>query len=111
MDDARPPMASLTPADHALAHALTLYVTTVQPELGPKDSLGMVLRRAGRAGCGDNPFAIQLHKMTGALLRAASGSPERSRIDHELRAVLREFHAWRLRLALDRIEEGEKVNG
>jgi len=98
--------APLTPADHLLVHALSLYLSDVVRRIGPQDSLGMVLRMAGRKGCGDHPLARQLHVVCEQLLRAEKGSAAAAGLEVDLVALLRDFHTWRMRLALDRIEEG-----
>ena len=95
--------APLTPTDHALAHALSIFLLNVLPEEG----WGAILRDTMEKCVTEprdlmHPRALALRHAANNLLMTTPGSAQHLRVTHDARQQLVTFHKWRMGLSLER---------
>lgn len=95
--------APLTPTDHALAHALSIFLLNVLPEEG----WGAILRDTMEKCVTEprkviHPHALALRRAADMILKTTPGSGPHLRVTHDARQQLITFHKWRMGLSLER---------
>ncbi|MBY5988193.1 hypothetical protein [Roseovarius atlanticus] len=96
------PSAPLTPADHALAHALSIHLLTVIEDKGWTEIVRDALQGAIQRRSGQNSYAESLDTCARAILSSQPRTAQRNRADMNARNALVIFHQWRLGLALEK---------
>jgi len=104
MADKIDPIAPMSAADHALAHALTALVTMRIYDHGRVEMLRAVLTDVGRASQSANPHILALKDAAREVLRADPATAHHCRSHLTARDAIQRFSEWRLGMALERVD-------